>query len=312
MEQLIDRKYFFKDFILNKNKDFFDLSEKERESYLLKNMDDFYEEYSDKLMLELFGIKVEKKEDTLENLFYRDEVLTKEQNEIINKELQYLVGIGEDLFYFNEHFEIGVGAASFETLFDFDYAQQSFQEQAKSEEFKDYKVKNYSLYLNYNWVRILNNGNLVYLTLASPTLFVYDEMSKFVSDEINKYIPNKLEMIKSEKNDLSFTSNVAASGKEVEYEKLRKYCYQLKKKSRKEIEKYFEDNHFNKIWLIKDDDKNWFLIFSDVEVIKNIRLRTFIKDIEKYQTADLLILNQIIEEYKVKLGKKIKYYVKSL
>ena len=67
--------------------------------------------------------------------------LTNAQSTKLNATLLPLQGIGENYFWLNEFFPESKTLLSFETLYDYDFQDHQFQQEAKEKDFKDYQKK---------------------------------------------------------------------------------------------------------------------------------------------------------------------------
>ena len=98
----------------------------------------------------LFGIKCSPQE--LTNTW--DDIPSSKLN-ILNWANLLTQGIGEDYIFLNEFMAEGKSLLDFSTLYDYDYDNYQFQEEAKKQEFPDYEGADYFAYQHPSWVRLL-------------------------------------------------------------------------------------------------------------------------------------------------------------
>src|SRR5207244_12010063 len=88
---------------------------------------------------------------------------------LYNSTLLPLMGVGDDHFFLNEGFAAHTSLLDFATLYDYDYADYQFQEQARQEDFPDYAGgKPYRGSLYYTWARLEIDGAYRYASLSTP------------------------------------------------------------------------------------------------------------------------------------------------
>lgn len=100
-------------------------------------------------------------------------------------------GIGEDYVYLNECMAEGKTLLDFPTLYDYDYADYLFQEEARKRDFTDYKGIEYYIYQHPSWVRLLIQQRFYYATFTSLATYVLDdiefaEVESFLAEEIDR------------------------------------------------------------------------------------------------------------------------------
>lgn len=76
---------------------------------------------------------------------------------MLNWALLLTEGFGENYIYLNESQAEGVSLLDFTTLYDYDYNEYEFQQQAKKEEFQNYQPVSYYPFIYPPWIRLLIN-----------------------------------------------------------------------------------------------------------------------------------------------------------
>ena len=99
-------------------------------------------------------------------------------------------GISEDYFFLNESFGDKT-TLDFPTLYDYDYADYCFQEQALKEEDAQHTAKPYRGNLSGSWARLSVDGIFYYATLSSAAGYIFDEIDDAGGDIIQELIPHE-------------------------------------------------------------------------------------------------------------------------
>ncbi|NOR79502.1 MAG: hypothetical protein GQ529_01510, partial [Methyloprofundus sp.] len=98
-------------------------------------------------------------------------------------------GIGEDFIFLNEMLADDKSLLDFPTLYDYNYDDYLFQEQANKKEFPDYEVMDYYAYKHPSWVRLLIDGDFYYATFTSVATQLCDGIEEAGIDYIDQLIP---------------------------------------------------------------------------------------------------------------------------
>ena len=144
-------------------------------------------------------------------------------------------GIGEDYIYLNEGLAEGLSILDFSTLYDYDYADYLFQEQANKRDFSDYKGADYYAWKHPSWVRLLINEKFYYANFLSLATYFLDDIELAGNDHINQLIPHEYvdgkNHGKQEKGGFLWDMKVDAAGQEAQLEELKSlwYSYQQKR-----------------------------------------------------------------------------------
>ena len=100
-------------------------------------------------------------------------------------------GIGEDYLYFNESMADDKSLLDFTTLYDYDYDDHLFQEEARHRDFPNYEGVDYYAYRHPSWVRLLINCQFYYATFLSLATHLIDEIEEAGNDIIEQLLPHK-------------------------------------------------------------------------------------------------------------------------
>ncbi len=193
-------------------------------------------------------------------------------------------GIGEDFISLNEILADGKSLLDFTTLYDFNYDDYLFQEQANKKEFPDYEEMDYYAYKHPSWVRLLIEGDFYYATFTSVATQLYDDIEEAGRDYIDQLIPHKLvegkDHGKQVKGGVRWDMKEDANGLEEQLKELKHRWYPYlqgrwlgisKANSKLDPAVYTQDNHW-------DNDPHRSFIFTNEETLKKIRWRHFLSD----------------------------------
>jgi len=194
------------------------------------------------------------------------------------------LGIGEDFVYLNETMAEGKSLLDFSTLYDYDYNDYLFQEQANRQEFSDYKGSDYYAYKHPSWVRLLIHEQFYYATFLSLATYLTDEIDSTGSDYIDQLIPHKFvdgkDNGRPEKGGFVWDMQIDAAGQEGQLNELKRRWYSYLQERWIALSKINCDSPStvytqNKDW---DDDPHCFFIFKNATTLKKIRWRSFLSD----------------------------------
>ena len=210
-------------------------------------------------------------------------------------------GIGEDYIYLNETMAKDKSLLDFETIYDYNYADYLYQEQANKKEFSNYKACDYYAYKHPSWVRLLIEDQFYYATFLSLATYLHDETDSFGQDYIDTLIPHEYikgkDHEKNEKGGFLWDMKLDASGLEGQLDELNhrwfKYLQERWLILSKELKNaqpavYTEDKNW-------DDDPHRFFIFTNKSTIKKIRWQHFISDCNTL-TSDLSTTKKQLEQ----------------
>jgi len=215
---------------------------------------------------------------------WRDLPLSKLDN--INWAKLLTSGIGDDYIFLNESMAKDKSLLDFDSLYDYDYNDYLFQEQANKKEFKDYKSRDYYALRFSRWARLIIKDQFYYATLYSLAGYLTDEIEDKSHDCINKLIPHEYvegkENGKQVKGGVRWDMQVDADGMEKQLDELKSRWYSYTQQRWLELSKEFtqtspavftENNH-------QDGELNRKFIFNNEEALKQIRWEHFLADCE--------------------------------
>ena len=207
-----------------------------------------------------------------------------EKLNILNWAALLTTGIGEDYIYLNESMEEDKSLLDFETLYDYDYADYLFQEQANKKEFSDYKGFDYYAYKHPSWVRLIIKDRFYYATFLSLATYLHDEIDLIGQDYIEQLIPHEYVEGKDhgnqEKGGFLWDIKRDASGLEGQLDELNHRWFNFLQERWLVLSKKFRNVSpavytKDQSW---DDDPHRFFIFNNEETLKRIRWQHFISD----------------------------------
>lgn len=195
-------------------------------------------------------------------------------------------GIGNDNIFLNESMADNASLLDFNTLYDYDYDDHLFQEEANRKELKDYAGRNYYAFRFSRWARLIINEQLYYATLYSSASYLIERLDDQGSDIIKTLIPHEYvdgkNHGKREKDGFLWDVEIDAAGQEKQLDELKLRWYQYTQERWLELSKQFahsdphvytEDKHEN-------DELHRNFIFNNERALKLIRWRHFLADCE--------------------------------
>jgi hypothetical protein len=212
-------------------------------------------------------------------------------------------GVGQDYIYLNEGMAEGRSLLDFATLYDYDYADYLFQEQARKRDFQNYTGIDYYAYLHPSWVRLLIQEQFYYATFTSLASYVLDEIETAGIETIHKLIPHEYvegkNHGKQKKGGVLWDLQIEAAGLEAQLDELssRWYAYQQERwlrLSEMNVQQRPVVYVHDKDW---DNDPHRFFIFTNEETLKQIRWRYFLVDCEpliaKFSAVEKLLTEEL-------------------
>ncbi len=138
-------------------------------------------------------------------------------------------GIGDDFLYLNELMAENKSLLDFTTLYDYDYADHLFQEEARHQDIPNYEGADYYAYRHPSWVRLLIDELFYYATFTSLATYFTDEIETAGNDMIEQLIPHKYidgkNNGKPEEGGFLWDMRLDAGGKEGQLDELRSRWY---------------------------------------------------------------------------------------
>ena len=193
-------------------------------------------------------------------------------------------GIGEDYIYLNECMAEGKTLLDFSTLYDYDYADYLFQEEACKRDFPDYGGIAYYAYQHPSWVRLLIQEQFYYVTFTSLATYTLDEIESAGEEIIRQLIPHEYvdgkNHGKQEKGGFLWDVKIDAAGQEAQLDELRSRWngYQRERwlaLSESNVQRLPAVYVHDEDW---DDDPHRFFVFTNARTLKQIRWRHFLSD----------------------------------
>ncbi len=283
---------------------YFSMNEKEQLKYRQAMPIDELDAVIIYLQEELFGIKVSSQIE-LDQIFIDQ---SNEQSTKLNTLLMPLLGIGEDLIFINEHFANDVDITHFETLYDYDYDDYKFQAGLITYG-EDSLERPYQGTLDLCWARLLIDDHFTYASLNMVVKYIIREVEEFSQKYIKQLVPHKMYRGENdEKKDgeyyiLDLKTN--ANGKESVLYELEKRARSYLDKTQHEISDTGERENQNGVYIINKSTPGYplhYFAFTDKNVLKKIRFKTFMKDCRTkiIQDNELLYKKIDVEKEKIK------------
>ena len=245
--------------------------------------------------------------DHLEDIW---EDLTDDQYLKINSALLHLQGIGEDLFFFNECFDTHQTLFSFETLYDYDLNDHQYQEGLLKKEDHDYQPKSYKGKLYHVWARLMIDGVFSYTTLTMAAGYIFAKLEEYGLSHIDELIPH--EHVPGPKhgefqNDgYLWDMELDAGGLEAQLNELQNRFHEYQKKVFVRLPDEFDAQSSRQVLILDEStdlETAHHFVFTDKEVLKNIHLKTFMRDCRIVEQKDHSEFLQKLEEEKLSLKK---------
>ncbi|MBK8276639.1 MAG: hypothetical protein IPK92_12615 [Nitrospira sp.] len=174
------------------------------------------------LVKALFGLHAKTDED----LSAISDQFGDEEHLVFNRALLPAAGVGEDSFFLNEYLGEGKTLLDFDTLYEYDYDDHCFQEQARKDEAPEYVMKPYRGALYHRWARLFIDGAFHYASLCMAAGYVYSNLDEFGQKKVSMLIPhryvNAKDHGKREGKGTIFSQRLDAGGKEAQAEELQR------------------------------------------------------------------------------------------
>jgi len=216
---------------------------------------------------------------------------------IINWASLLTQGIGEDYIYLSEYMAEGKSLLDFSTLFDYDYDDYLFQEEAKKQEFPEYKGSDYFAFQHPSWVRLLIQEQFYYASFMSLATYFVDEIDSAGSELISQLIPHDYvdgnNQGKPQKGGFLLDMKLAAGGLEGQLEELQSRWYTYQRNRWYALSKAFSELPPAVFMLDQDwdEDPHRFFIFNNAAALKLIRWQYFLSD-SKPLIADFSVMEE--------------------
>jgi hypothetical protein len=249
------------------------------------------------LLDNLLGIKCSKEEV--------DEVwddLPLEKVNMLNWASLLTEGIGEDFIYLNESLAENKSLLDFTTLYDYDYGDHLFQEEARHQDSPNYEGADYYAYRHPSWVRLLIDERFYYATFTSLATYFSDEIEAAGNSIIDQLIPHEYVDGKNNgkpvKGGFLWDMKLDAGGQEGQFDELRSRWYAYLQERWLTLSKIHAKSPAtvytqNQDW---DDDPHRFFIFNNEVALKKIRWRHFLSDCKPLIENFSMVTEQLEQE----------------
>ena len=248
------------------------------------------------LLTALFGLHAQTEED-LEKI---SDQFGDEEHLVFNRALLPAAGVGEDSFFLNEYLDEGKTLLDFDTLYEYDYDDHCFQEQARKEQTPEYVVKPYRGALYYAWARLFIDGAFHYASLCMAAGYVYSRLDEFGQEKVSTLIPhryvNTKDHGKREGKGTIFSQRLEADGKEAQAEELQRRFWDYLSQRYDALRTEFDGEARKAVYmedLSRHNDPHMTFIFSDKAALQAVRFRHFMRDCRSL-VADRAELDAVI------------------
>jgi len=210
-------------------------------------------------------------------------------------------GIGEDYIYLSEYMAEGKSLLDFPTLYDFDFNDYQFQEEARKQECPDYEGADYFAFQHSCWVRLLIQDQFYYASFMSLATYFLDEIESAGNDYIDQLIPHKYvdgeNQGKPEAGGFLFDMKLDAEGLEAQLEELQSRWYIYQRERWYTLSKLFSDLPPAVFRVDQNSDKDpyCYFIFNNASTLKQIRWRHFLSDCTQLMT-DFSVMEEQLEK----------------
>jgi len=222
--------------------------------------------------------------------------------DILNWASLLTLGIGEDFIYLNESMAKGKSLLDFTTLYDYDYDDHLFQEQAKNLSILDYESSNYYAYKHPSWVRLLINKKFYYATFVSLATHLTDAIEEAGNSLIDDLLPHQYiegkNNGKPEGSGFLWDMKIDAEGQEGQLEELKQRWYDYLQKRWTTLSQdcvqapaaiYSKDTDTG-------DGPHRLFIFNNEAAITAVRWRYFLSDCKPLIGSYSQVENQLKQE----------------
>jgi len=263
------------------NPDYFGWSLEAQERYRLSMPDQDAFRLRQELVTALFDLHAKTDED----LSAISDQFGDEEHLVFNRALLPATGVGEDFFLLNEYLDAGKTLLDFETLYEYDYDDHCFQEQARKDETPEYVMKPYRGALYYRWARLFIDGVFHYASLCMAAGYVYSHLDEFGQQKVSALIPhryvNAKDHGKREGKGTIFSQRLEAGGKEAQAEELQRRFWDYLSQRYDALLTEFDGQARKAVYMedkSRPHDPHMNFIFSDKTVLQAVSFRQFMRD----------------------------------
>ncbi|MBN1101801.1 MAG: hypothetical protein JXL84_00155 [Deltaproteobacteria bacterium] len=254
------------------------------------------------LLKALFSISVKTKEEMNKAFDTFDD----QQYLLFNSTLLPLNGIGDDHFSLNEYLGDKT-ILDFDTLFDYDYDDHCFQEQARKKDVPRYKAHPYRGTPYQRWARLYIDGAFYYAILSCMAGYLLGILDESGSDKISELIPHEYvdgpDHGKREGGGFLYDKRINGGGLEAQLEELRDRFHRYTTERHNALGEEFDKEGKRRVYLIDRSnahDPQMDFVFSDKTALQAVRFRHFMEDCRKIM-GDAIELETLIEQERQRL-----------
>ncbi len=236
-----------------------------------------------------------------------------EEHLAFNRVWLHAAGVGEDFFFLNEFLDEGKTLLDFDTLYEYDYDDHCFQEQARKEQTPEYVVKPYRGALYYTWARLFIDGAFHYASLCMAAGYVYSHLDESGQEKISALIPHRYVKAKDhgkrEGKGTIFSQRLEADGKEPQIEELQRRFWDYLSQRFEALRTEFDGQARKAVYmedLSRHNDPHMTFIFSDKTALQAVRFRQFMRDCRPL-IADRAELDVVIRREREALDKYLEF-----
>lgn len=236
-----------------------------------------------------------------------------------NSMLLYLQGIGEDLFYLNEHFGDGKNLLSFPTLYDYDLDDYKYQEKSRKETVENYEERPYRGSLYFTWARLMIDDEFNYCSLCMVSGYILSRIEESGMDYIEKLIPHEFKHGKNhgKEEGAGYLLDIKtdAKGLELHLDELKHRLWKHLKAVHEKFIDEFDKKQMKRVFIVNQsgkDDPNYLFLFTDKEVLKNIYFKSFMSCCRKFEQKDHSDLLKKLEKEKQDVIEYLDFHYKDI
>ena len=278
------------------NPDYFGWSLEAQERYRVSMPEQDAFRLRQALLKTLFDLHAQTEED-LEKI---TDQFSHEEHLVFNRAWLPAAGVGEDSFFLNEYLDEDKTLLDFDTLYEYDYEDHHFQEQARKDEIPDYVVKPYRGALYYRWARLFIDGAFHYASLCMAAGYVYSRLDESGQEKVATLIPhryvNAKDHGKREGKGTIFSQRIDADGKEAQAEELQRRFWDYLSQRYDALRTEFDGQARKAVYMedkSRPHDPHMNFIFSDKTALQAVRFRYFMRDC-RHLVADRGELDAVI------------------
>ena len=199
----------------------------------------------------------------------------------LNATLLPLQGIGDDYFFLNESFGDKT-ILDFPTLYDYDYDDYCFQEQAHVAEDPQHTAKPYRGNLYAHWARLFVDGTFSYATLFTAASYIFSEINDLGSGIVQELIPHEYFF---EEHHV----RLDAGGHEAQLDELQRRYVAYVGERYDALLTDFDAAAERKVYILDestDDEPQIDIVFTDKTALQAVRLQHFLRDCRQIVSGD--------------------------